>query len=482
MAKGVSIAAWIVGFLCLLAGLLDLTSDGSDTVIFLLFGSAIGIPATFIYGSIRASQRLSNSDVLVGVTTTFLSCIALTMLLYLIIGATSDWDKALFEATAGFSTSALSSLELDGFNNGLLFFRGATQFLGALGALIVAIAILPYHGNGKEFADTSKRDGRRPIAPRKALAIRNITVIYFSLFFLFWTFLSLTELKIFDSLLLSMATVSTGGFTTSFNPFDNDSVQWILTGGMFLAGTSFVILWRLIIGKGRGIFKSRELRLYLLLYLISTCLIALSSGGFSFDSLRKSLFLASSSISTTGFSQRAFGEWSESLLLITLLLVAIGSMTASPSGGFQILRLRILFSVSVRELIRQLHPRAIVKIRIGKRVAKEETVRQVVVLQFIFLTIIFITAFSLAAVGQNPILALSASIHSLTTAGPIRLSNGEMIIISDLSALERLFLLPAMIFGRLYLLPVIISAGLLLAGVRNTLRFQQRFRKWKRVK
>jgi trk system potassium uptake protein TrkH len=154
-------------------------------------------------------------------------------------------------------------------------------------------------------------------------------------------------------------------------------------------------------------------------------------------------------------------------------------MSLSGGGGFQILRLRILFSVSIRELVRQLHPRAIVKIRVGKEIIADKNVRQVVVFQFLFLSIVFSTSLLLTLLGVSIYDAFVSAVNALATAGPIRGVDGAIIDIAAFSSGERLALLPAMLSGRLYLLPVFVTLGYLLSESRNFLRPRRRYLRWK---
>ena len=149
-------------------------------------------------------------------------------------------------------------------------------------------------------------------------------------------------------------------------------------------------------------------------------------------------------------------------------------MSLSNGGGFQIHRLRILIAVSFRELVRQLHPRAVVKIIIGDESIKEERVREVVVFQFLFTSVIFLTAIALTISGMSMYEGVSSSITAISTAGPIRNAEGVIIEVSSFSVGERLALLPAMISGRLYLIPVLISIGYLLSEARTFLSPRRR--------
>ena len=243
---------------------------------------------------------------------------------------------------------------------------------------------------------------------------------------------------------------------------------------MITTGTSVVVIWRLASRKLTSVLRSSEVHAYLLLIAGAAILLFLLADEGTASSLSKALFIAVASISTTGFHISSFNNWPIVAAFLLLLLVTIGPMSLSNGGGFQIHRLRILLAVSLREMVRQLHPRAVVKISVGGESIKEERVRQVVVFQFLFTSIIFLTATVLAISGIGVYEALSSSITALTTAGPIRNVDGVIIGVSSFSIGERLALVPAMLAGRLYLLPVLISFGYVLSESRNFLRPRRR--------
>jgi len=145
--------------------------------------------------------------------------------------------------------------------------------------------------------------------------------------------------------------------------------------------------------------------------------------------------------------------------VLILLITAIGGMAGSASGGFNIRSLIILLRLSMRELVRQLHPRSVVRIRIDDKPLSESTVEHAVVLQFLFISVVVITAVSSSIAGLDLFSAINASIHSTATAGPIRSIEGDLVDPSLWTRPIRVTLIPAMILGWLTIFPVLIAAG-----------------------
>jgi trk system potassium uptake protein TrkH len=467
----------VIGFLAIVSGLIDLTGTGDDTSKLLIFGSLSILVFSFLVRYL-AEAKLSKSESLLGVTCGFAMCILTSSFVYLITGDSSSFSDSLFESSAALTTTSLSVLDTDTFGNGMLFFRSFSQLVGSFAAILTAVTLLPISGQ-QQGSTSSELKLDKVFLHRRFAAIQNIALVYLFSTIVMTIFLTFGKMAFYDSLLLSLSTVSTGGFSNDSSLLADPSVQWILIVGMIVAGTSFLIIWRLATGRFTQALRSSELRTYLALITVSTILFYLWTDSGSHSSLRQSLLFVSSSISTSGFHFLPFGNWSLAISFLLLLLIAIGPMSLSNGGGFQILRLRILFGVSVRELVRQLHPRAIVKIRVGEEIIDDKNVRQVVVFQFLFLSIVFTTSLLLTFLGVSVYDAFVSSVHALTTAGPIRGVDGSIIDIASFSSAERLSLLPAMLSGRLYLLPVFVTLGHLLSESRNFLRPRRRYLRWR---
>ena len=468
-----------VSLLCLAAGLIDLTSTGSVTARLLLLGGVGGFFSALLAANVKHPVRISKADIWLGTTIGYLLGIFFLTFVFIVTGVSNSFDDAIFEATAGLTTTAFSVFDATRMDRGVLFLRSASQWLGGFAALVIAIVLIPFYGSGGEFADKSTRDERVPLAPNQRSALKNVLAIYCLLCLALWVAYSWTGIGVFDGLLMAFSTVSTGGYVASKEVISTPAVQWVAIVGMLFAGTSIVIIWRLFVGHGRGLLQSKQLRSYAVLVFLATVLFLLWTDGFHGENIRYGLFTVISAITTTGFSVNSIVNWSFGVTGLLLLLVAIGPMTGSTGGGFQILRLRLLFSIAVRELVRQIHPRAIMRVRVGERVANEETIRLVTVVQFVFVAVLFCTATMVAVLGVNVLESLSASIHALATAGPVRGSQGEIVDISNWSRSARLSLLPAMIFGRLYIYPVAVAFGIAITWLRDSLRLRRRWRRWR---
>ena len=472
LSRGALVGIFAVGLLAIISGLLDLSDSGNDTPSFLIFGTLITICCAYLTRYV-SEKKLNRSESFLAVTSGFLSSILCSSFIYLFMTDEKNFANALFESTAAFTTTSLTVIDFGMSGNGLIFYRTASQLFGSFAAILLAVMVLPIADNNSRSL-TSGRHATQETFPDRRKALKSISSIYLVSIVLLTLTLLTTPVDFFEALLLSISSISTGGFSISSEHFGNSSVQLLLSAGMITTGMSILVIWRLVSGKIYSAIRSSELHAYFLLIVVASLLLFLWSDEGGTSSLSSSLFIALASISTTGFHIPPFGNWSEATAFLLLFLVTVGPMSLSNGGGFQIHRLRILIAVSFRELVRQLHPRAVVKIIIGDESIKEERVREVVVFQFLFTSVIFLTAIALTISGMSMYEGVSSSITAISTAGPIRNAEGVIIEVSSFSVGERLALLPAMISGRLYLIPVLISIGYLLSEARTFLRPRRR--------
>ena len=491
LSESLSAAGWMAAVVALgatallatAAGLVDLLGAGDDTAALLVVGGLIGLVAGLLHARARRNDRIRDADVLVGTVASLLGFLLAVAGLLLIAGTApftaSGVLDAITDATAAGTTTALGVLQPPVNDHGGRLLLAGAQWLGGLGALVVGVAILPFFGAGREFADRSSRGGRRPMTPDQATAVRNLLVLHGTVSLGTWVAYALAGAAPFDALLLAMATASTGGMAVGA-PLDSAALQWVAVAGMLVAGTSLVVLWRLAHGRSRNLWRSDELQIYVGLVLSGTLLFLLWTDGSGAEGLRRAAFTVTSSVTTTGFPSAPGGTWAPAAPVLLLGLASIGPMVGSAGGGLQILRHRILAQAAIREMLRQLHPRSLTMVRLGGRVADEDTLSKVVVTQFLFVSTLFATACLAAIGGLDLPAALSAAVHAISTAGPVRTLDGVVVDPSSWPGWVRLSLLPAMVVGRLSVYPAFVAIGTGVGNVRDRTRIRRRWRSCRR--
>ena len=277
------------------------------------------------------------------------------------------------------------------------------------------------------------------------------------------------------SVVLAVSTASTGGFVGPGQPLADPAVQWVAIFGMFVAGASLVIVWRLVTLQWKGVRRSSELRVYLFLLIGGTLLLGWWSEASGPDEWRETLFTLLSAATTTGFPMEAVGPWAAAAPVLLLLVAAVGPMTGSAGGGFQVFRMLGLVKLAHRELMRQLHPSLVARIRIGGLVLSEASVGRIVLQQFLFIAVVVGTTGAVAILGPDLATALAAGVHATATAGPIRALDGTLLDPTAWSRPVRLALVPAMLIGRLALYPALVALGTAATGIRDKLRLRRRW-------
>jgi trk system potassium uptake protein TrkH len=374
---------------------------------------------------------------------------------------------ALFESVSGFTTTGATIItHLDKLPHSILFYRQQLQFLGGMGIIVLAVAILPMLGVGGMQLFRAETPGpmkETKLTPRIAQTAKALWFIYFSLTFTCMLCYWAAGMNWFDALGESFATVSTGGFSVhdaSFAYYHSDTVELIACFFMLLGGTNFALHFLAFKKLSlKPYWQDEEFRFYLgFLWMISLltmiCLIRYGFFQAHPHALVKSLFNVISLATTTGFISAPFNTWPMFIPIMILFIAIIGGCAASTSGGVKVIRALLLYKQSKREIIRLSHPHAVIPIKFGKHTIAEPILQSmwgfisVFIALFIVLTVIFI------ALGNDFITAFSAITASLANVGA---GIGSIsLTFADLNLPSKWLLMFAMIAGRLEIFSLLI--------------------------
>jgi trk system potassium uptake protein TrkH len=290
----------------------------------------------------------------------------------------------------------------------------------------------------------------------------------------------------FDAITYSFTTISTGGFANhdqSFAHFQSATIEWLGVGGMLLGGLSLPLAWRALRGRGRSSIRSTELIVYVGLVAGTTTVLALTTdaGGWH-DTIRASAFTAASAVSTTGHWVTDWTGWAPGPQMLLLVLIGVGSMSGSLGGGFRIVRAMALVSYVRRELLRQLLPRSIHPVRVGRQVIDEETTDRMVGYQVLFIGTAAVGFFAIALAGTDLVTALSASVSALATFGPALGALAPGTPLTEASDWILLVLMGLMFAGRVELYPVLNAVVSVVTAPRRLLRGREQSRQRRRLR
>ncbi len=398
---------------------------------------------------------------------------------YLVTGAIPTFTEAFFETMSGYTTTGASILnDIEILPKGVLFWRSITHWIGGMGIIVLAIAILPLLGVGgmQLFAAEAPGPGGDKLHPRITDTAKRLWLIYFGYTAAETLLLQLAGMSFFDAINHALSTLSTGGFSTKNASIahwnDNPAIQYIIMFFMFLAGTNFVLSYYLFKGKVSKIVRDDEFKLYFQFIAVFTLVAALliyfradvsqSSIahpmvlGAGESAFRHGLFQVLAIVTTTGFVTADYTMWTPFLTVFFFGLMFLGGSAGSTAGGVKVVRHLILIKNGFLEFKRALHPNAILPVRYNKKSISGDIVFNILGF-FILYMLSFIIGglgFSMFQMDFESAIGLSAS--SLGNVGPALGDFGPVNNYASLPPLGKWWASFLMLLGRLELFTILI--------------------------
>ncbi|AZQ63677.1 TrkH family potassium uptake protein [Flammeovirga pectinis] len=373
--------------------------------------------------------------------------------------------NAYFETISGYSTTGASILtDIESVGKGILFWRSLTQWIGGMGIIVLAVAVLPFLGIGGMQLFVAEAPGISPdkLQPRIKETAKRLWWVYAGLTGIETILLMTGGMNFYDAINHALTTMATGGFSTyndsaaSMSPY----IQYILIVFMILAGTNFTLNYFLFKRMFKAIWTNEEFRYYAGI-IISASLAIGGVVAFSSDltiekSFRDALFQVVSIITTTGYVSADYTAWAPFATMIIFVLMFCGGMAGSTAGGVKIVRHIILFKNSFIELKRQLHPTAIIPVRFNKKAIKEGITFNVLAFIMAYLLIFGLGILVMSALGVDLMTSLGAVATSLGNIGPGIGTVGPVDNFAHLPDAAKWILSFLMLLGRLELFTVMI--------------------------
>ena len=422
----------------------------------------------FLYNYFHTEEDIRNREAFVLVSFVWIIMVSLGAMPYVasekmsLMSYEIGLAGALFESMSGLTTTGATVLEVPHGSNivnseqyaegyfdapkSLLLWRSQTQWLGGMGIIVLATIIFSrlFGGGIQVLQAEMPGTGLTRLKPQMAQTARLLWSLYFALTVAEIVLLNfIGNMPLYDAICNSFSTVSTGGFSPkveSIGSYDNAVSASIVTFFMLLSGINFVILYyvfthvfdnsRLFSDRIRNTFNllktNEELRLYIFLVITAFVLIFInlildSGSDLNWEtSFSHSAFQTVSLLTGTGFTTTNYMDWPRMSIFVLLLVMFMGGCAGSTTGGLKMIRILLLFKALKRELVLVIHPRAIIKLRIGEKVLDDDLFRNVGVFFFIFI-ILFLVG-SLVTLYLEPELTLvdgiSVSLSCLANIGP----------------------------------------------------------------
>ena len=374
---------------------------------------------------------------------------------------------SFFEGISGITTTGATIFTHYNYPHTLFFWRSFTQWLGGMGIILLFIAILPQFaiaGRQMFFAEAPgpTEDKLTPRIKNTAIALWGLyivlTLIEIGLLVYF-------KMPLFDAICNAFSTISSGG--TSPNEFSiagyhSLPITWIVIVFMFFSGCNLALVYRVITQlKWRMIFHNEEFKTYVGIILVVSVLIALffwnTSNEFSFINLTNIVFTVVSLMTSTGFACCDYTYWAISAQIILLIAILVGSSAGSTGGGIKIMRALIVFKYLKREIIKFLHPNAVVTIKLDRATVAPEIIAQIIGFVIFYVTILIISSITVSFIENNAVIGFTGSFSTLSIIGPAFGSTlGPMGNYESLHDLTKIIFMFNMLIGRLELVPFLI--------------------------
>ncbi len=384
---------------------------------------------------------------------------------YLLSGTITDFTDAFFETVSGYSTTGASILtDIEGVHKGILFWRSLTQWIGGMGIIVLAVAILPILGIGGMQLFVAEAPGISPdkLQPRIKETAKRLWLIYLGLTGLETLLLWGGGMTFYDAINHSLTTMATGGFSTknaSIAYYTSPFIQYVIVAFMFLAGTNFTMTYFIFKGNFKKVFSNEEFKYYSLFCLVISLLVGITIYFVSEASIEKSfrdgLFQVVSVVTTTGYVSADYTSWIPFLTVLFFILMFFGASAGSTAGGVKIVRHVILVKNSILELKRQIHPSAVIPVRFNNKAVTRDITFNILAFIMIYISVFGIGSVVIAATGVDFMTAIGSVATSLGNIGPGLGSVGPVDNFAHLPATAKWVLSFLMLVGRLELFTVL---------------------------
>lgn len=412
---------------------------------------------------IKSINDIKKSEGLCVVTFSWIFAAILASIPYLFFGF-SPIDS-LFEATSGITTTGATILTHYDYPHALFFWRSFTQWLGGMGIIVLVIAVLP------QFAIAGRQmffaEAPGPTEDKFTPRIKNTAAALWKVYAGF-TILGIILFKIngmsgFESLCNTLSAISGGGLSSNSQSFLESSrtILWITIFIMFTAGTNFNLQYKALSKFNPLIlFKNEEYKVYIK----AVCIIAILLSVSLFfnmhynlsDSITHAFFNVISLASSTGYCSVDYAKWDYTSKILLFVVTLLGSCASSAGGGLKVVRWLLIFKIMKTEMIKILHPKAFLNIKIGNYSVPKEVLDQTLMFVAFYFTIIAVSALLIALLEHNTTIGFTGTVSAIGNIGPGFGSIGPMGNFASLHTATKCIIIFDMLIGRLELIPFLV--------------------------
>jgi trk system potassium uptake protein TrkH len=429
----------------------------------------------------RGRERIGAREGFLVVALTWLLAACFSALVYVLADEpqlASPLD-AYFESMSGFTTTGATVLtDIDALSHSVAMWRQFTQWLGGVGIIVLAIAVLPrLRVGGRQFLEQESPGPEiEPLTASIRDTARRLWVLYVALTcamvavlsIIAWTGLD-ERMSFYEAVAHALTTLPTGGFSTrsaSVSTFGAAS-QWAILAFMVIAGANFALMYLALARRdARVLARDEELRLYVGLLLLGFALLVAELASESIESgeaaVRHAAFQAASMLTTTGYASTDFVLWTPFAGAVLLALVFVGASAASTGGGIKVVRHLLIGKVLFRELDQAVHPEIVAPIRLNRTAVDERTVRAVIAFVLLYVGVFVAGTLALLAEGARTdadlgvFEAIGAAATTLGNGGPGFGFAGPFGSFDPFTGPSKAIMIVLMWLGRLEIVPIVV--------------------------
>jgi|TARA_Y100000768_G_scaffold223714_1_gene168825 trk system potassium uptake protein TrkH len=455
--------------------LVSLYFNDGVTLGFFYAGLIVSFVGFILFFSTRKyNQQIQKKEVYIIVSFGWLLMICSGMLPYIFTDSIPQISFAFFETSSGYTATGSTVINnVEDLPASILFWRSTTHWIGGMGIIVLAVAILPLLGIGgmQLFSAEAPGPNGSKLHPRITDTAKRLWYIYVGLTFAETSLLTFAGMDFFDAINNSMSTIATGGFSTknvSIAYWNNSPlIQYIIIFFMFISGANFVLSYFALKGKINRFLNDEEFKVYFIFVLISVLVVAtvlffnvdLTNSKFDHpqiygrleSSIRHALFQVIAIITTTGLVTGDFSGWTPFLTVFFFCLMFVGGSSGSTSGGIKIVRHLLMIKSGFLELKRSLHPSVIIKPRYNGSILEQNIIHNIYSFFILYILLFIFGALFFTVIGLDFKSAFGVSVASLGNVGPAIGDYGPSFTYSSLPKLGKYMASFLMIFGRLEL-------------------------------
>lgn len=377
-----------------------------------------------------------------------------------------SYTDAFFESMSGITATGATVLNgLDNMSPGILIWRSLLHWLGGIGFIAMAVAILPMlRIGGMRLFQTESSDRSEKVMPRSHMVAKYMVAAYLGISLLgclaFWT----AGMNLFDAINHTMSAIATGGFSTSdqsLGKWTQPAVHWVAVVLMILGSLPFVLYVSTLRGNYRALVRDSQVRGFIGILLATWLSLGtwycLTTDLHWLEAVRHVAVNTTSILTTTGFALGDYTLWGGFAGMLFFYLGFIGGCSGSTAGGLKIFRFQVAYILLKANLQQLVHPRAVIKQQYNRHRLDEDIVRSILTFSFFFTITIAVLALGLTLCGLDWITALSGAASTVSGVGP---GMGPIIgpagNFASLPDMAKWLLTLGMLLGRLEILTVLV--------------------------